>query len=234
MALKDTLTTDVKEIFKTSWVTRDGQVVPEPESVKLGNDAVKLTGVVLYADLAESTNMVENFPAYFAAEVYKSYLHCATKIIRNNGGVITSFDGDRVMAVYIGSNKATSALRTALAINHAVVDIINPALKEQYKTTLLKDRSHTVKQAVGIDLSELFIARTGIRGSNDLVWVGNAANHAAKLCNMRTGSYASWATKAVYDIAASTVKTSTDNKNMWEKATWEGKEVYRSNWKWSQ
>ena len=40
-------------------------------------------------------------------------------------------------------------------------------------------------QSVGIDTCELFIARTGIRGSNDLVWVGHAANYAAKLSDRR-------------------------------------------------
>ena len=43
------------------------------------------------------------------------------------------------------------------------------------------------KQSVGIDTSELFVARTGIRRANDLVWVGRAANHAAKL-SARSGS----------------------------------------------
>ncbi|PSR55412.1 adenylate/guanylate cyclase domain-containing protein [Adhaeribacter arboris] len=236
MALKDTLLTDVKEIFKTNWNTREGRVVPEAEDIKLGNDAVKLTGVVLYADLAESTYMVKTFPAYFAAEVYKSYLHCASKIIRNNDGIITSFDGDRVMAVYIGDYKATNALRTALAVNHAVIDIINPSMQEQYKSSKIKEevKKYTVKQAVEIDISEIFVARTGIRGSNDLVWVGNAANQAAKLCGLRTYNYASWATKAVYDLANDKVKTSTDKRAMWEKATWDGKEVYRSSWKWEQ
>ena len=33
---------------------------------------------------------------------------------------------------------------------------------------------------LGIDTSKLFVARTGIRKSNDLVWVGRAANYAAK------------------------------------------------------
>jgi len=34
---------------------------------------------------------------------------------------------------------------------------------------------------VGIDTSALFVARIGVRNDNDLVWVGRAANYAAKL-----------------------------------------------------
>lgn len=40
----------------------------------IGNDAVILDGTVLYADLAESTTMVNNYKNWFAAKVYKSFL----------------------------------------------------------------------------------------------------------------------------------------------------------------
>ena len=79
MALSEDLTGEVKNIFATSWQERDGQKVPEAADVRLGNDAVKLQATVLYADLAESTNLVDKHMASFAAEVYKSYLHCASK-----------------------------------------------------------------------------------------------------------------------------------------------------------
>ena len=102
MGLKQDLETEVDAIFRTQWSERDGRKVPEPEHVKLGNDAVKLDGTVLYADLADSTNLTRAYKWWFAAEVYKAYLVCVCRIIRQNGGVITAFDGDRVMAIYIG------------------------------------------------------------------------------------------------------------------------------------
>jgi hypothetical protein len=57
--LAEDLTQEIKNIFETSWQERDGQKVPEAEDVKLGNDAVKLRATVLYANLAESTDLVE-------------------------------------------------------------------------------------------------------------------------------------------------------------------------------
>ena len=68
-------------------------------NIQLGNDAVKLEGTVLYADLDDSTKLVDTMSPEFAAEVYKSYLVCAARIIRDQGGVITAYDGDRIMAV---------------------------------------------------------------------------------------------------------------------------------------
>lgn len=230
MGFKEDLTIEVREIFATKFETRKGNVVPEAEDISLGNDAVTFDeAAVLYADLADSTKLVKDFKDWFAAEVYKSYLHCASKIIRDLGGVITAFDGDRIMGVFLGDNKCTSAAKAALQINYAVLYIINPALKT-FATP------YTVNHSVGVDMSKLFVARTGIRGSNDLVWVGRAANYAAKLCAIREGDYASWITAAVYDRMNKSSKFGGNpEKSMWEKRSWTamGIDVYRSNWHWA-
>jgi class 3 adenylate cyclase len=230
MGIVNDLTTDVTDILATRWESRDGRVVPEAEDVKLGNDAVKLDGTVLYADLADSTGLVRQKSAAYAAEVYKCYLHCASTIIEHYDGVITAFDGDRVMAVYIGDSKNSNATRTALAINHAVVKIINPKIEAQYP-----GKGYTVRQSVGIDTGPLFVAKTGVRGSNDLVWVGMAANLAAKLCALRVDNYALWITKAVFDRLRDDVKLAGE-KNMWEQRSWTvqgGTTIYRSSYYWA-
>ena len=227
MSLGEDLTKEVRKIFKDTWTTRDGQKVPESEDLQLGNDAVKLDGTVLYADLDASTNLVDNYKPEFAAEIYKTYLHCAAKVIRSEGGVITSYDGDRIMAVYIGDSKNSSAAESALKINYTVTEIINPLIKKHYPTT-----NYRVKQVVGIDSSKLFIARTGIRGSNDLVWVGRAANYAAKLCSL-SPEYSSRITETVYNKLNKSAKYSRDGRPMWEAATWtdmNNMKIYRSTW----
>jgi class 3 adenylate cyclase len=230
MSFTTDITKEVETIFSTGWKTRDGQVVPEAENVQLGNHAVVLDGTVLYADLAESTSLVNTMPPEFAAEIYKTYLLCASRIITKNGGTITAFDGDRVMGVFIGNAKNTSAARSALQINYAVQYIINPKLKAQYPTS-----SYEVKQSVGVDTSELFVARTGIRGSNDLVWVGRAANYAAKMCSLRIDNYASFISEGVYDVLHESVKFGgNDKSSMWERYHWRDENItlYRSAW-WS-
>lgn len=229
MSLAEDYSKVVEEIFKEKWSTREGRKVPESEDLGLSNDAVKLDGTVLYADLDDSTNLVDGYKPAFAAEIYKAYLNCAAKVIRSEGGVITSYDGDRIMAVYIGESKNTSAANSALKINYTVTKIINPILKECYPKT-----DYLVKQVVGIDTSNLFVARTGIRGSNDLVWVGRAANYAAKLSSL-SSSYSSYLTGAVYNQLNESVKYANDGRAMWEAATWtnmNGMRIYRSTWRW--
>ena len=230
MAFKQELEEGVAKIFSEVWTEREGRVVPETEDLRLGNDAITLNGTILYADLADSTGLVDGHKPYFAAEVYKAYLYSAAKIIRSRGGSITAYDGDRIMAVFLGDSKNTSAAKAALNINWATQQIINPALSRQYPKATFR-----VKQTVGIDTSDLWVARTGVRGANDLVWVGRAANHAAKLASM-SSDYPSWISGDVYDCLAKEAKIAKDGRSMWEERVWtkmNNRRIYRSSWNWS-
>ena len=230
MALNDDLQKEVAAVFRAVWDRRDGTVVPADDSLRLGNDAVELDATVLYADLADSTKLVDSHIPAFAAEVYKTFLHCAAKIIRQEGGTITAYDGDRIMAVYLGTAKNTSAARTALKINHAVTNIINPAIRSQYAS-----ETYFLKHVVGIDSSKLFVARTGVRGANDLVWVGRAANYAAKLAAL-PDAYQTYITAEVHNSLNDQLKIWTDGRPMWDAVRWDNFDnriIYRSNWWWN-
>lgn len=231
MALKDDLTTEVRAIFKEVWSTRDGTVVPEPKDLKLSNDAVKLEGAVLYADLDGSTAMVDAKTPAFSAEIYKAYLHCCAKLIRDAEGVITAYDGDRVMAVFIGDKECSRAVRCGLQINWAVKNIINPLLKECYPKS-----DFQVRQVVGIDAGPLFAARIGVRGGNDIVWVGPAANYAAKLTSL-SADYPTRITDRVFKVIDDSAKYGGSAKAlMWEAATWSAQgdlPIHRSTWSWA-
>ncbi len=212
MALGDNLNSEVRKILQEEWTTQNRRGAPKLDDLKLGNDAVELEGTVLYADLDDSTKLVDTEEPAFAAEVYKTYLVCAARIIRSENGTITAYDGDRIMAVYTGGKKDDRAVRTALKINYAVQKIINPAIREEYPRS-----SYSVKQVVGIDTSDLFVARTGIRGFNELVWVGRAANYAAKLSS-RSGP-ASQITAEVYDRFEQSLKVNRNGSNAWIRTT---------------
>lgn len=227
MALADDIRNEIKTVLKTTFTERKGNKVPEAEDVKLGNDAVTLDGTVLYADLAESTAMVNDYKKWFAAMMYKSFLLGACRMIRHCGGTISAFDGDRVMAVFIGPLKNTSAAKAALHINWNKI-MINEEIAITYPKTPFR-----LSHVVGIDTSPLFVARTGIRGSNDLVWVGRSANYAAKLSNQDTG-FATLLTSDVYNRLKHSSKYGKNNQNMWVPLAWEefGITIYGSTFQW--
>jgi class 3 adenylate cyclase len=233
VALADDLEKEVKKIFQTNWTEEKTEDVPDPEDLLLNsNHAKKIEeATVLYADLDGSTNMVDTLAWQKAAEIYKCYLRCASEIIRSEGGAITAYDGDRVMAVYTGNSKNTTAVRTAMKINRAVMQIIRPAYAAQYSQS-----TFTIKHVVGIDKSTLRAARIGVRGDNDIVWVGAAANHAAKLTVLSERPI--WITESVYNnmhASVTYVDEKTKDKNMWSQYTWtefDNSTIYGSNYYW--
>jgi class 3 adenylate cyclase len=134
------------------------------------------------------------------------------------------------MAVFFDGSKNTNAVRCALKIKWAVTKIINPALEAQYTS-----KSYKVRQVVGIDTGTLRVARTGVWGSNDLVWVGQAANYAAKLSSCNDPGYYTFITERVFNSMLDDSKYSNgEKKPMWEKRATglNGVPVYRSSWGW--
>jgi class 3 adenylate cyclase len=114
------------------------------------------------------------------------------------------------MAVFLGGVKNTSAAKCALQINYASQKIIQAEIKRKFPDTPFE-----LKQRVGIDTSNLLVARTGIRGSNDLVWVGNAANNAAKLAALDP-RYPTYITASVYNMLKDSSKYGGDpRRDMW-------------------
>ena len=218
---------DVTSIFRTVWNETRAQVVPESKDLGLSNVGRTLAATVLYADIDGSTRLVDEYKTQFAAEIYKAFLLCSTRIIRVNGGEVRSFDGDRVMGIFIGDGKNSAAAKTGLQINYAVKKIITPALEKQYRST-----SYELRHTVGIDTSEMLAIRSGIRNNNDLVWVGSAANHAAKMTSL-SSNYPTRITEPAFRLLDDdSTFGGNPRKNMWTRTDWNGRTIYRSNWHW--
>ncbi len=232
MPLLDDMKAAVSDIARSAWTTRQGRIVPEPEDLRLGNDAVEFDrATVLYADLQGSTSMVDSENWQFSAEVYKAFLYCAATIIRNEGGKITSYDGDRVMGIWVGDRQTTPAAIAGLKINYAVQKIVNPALRAQYPGW-----TGEVKQVVGIDTSTIRAARTGVRGGNDIVWVGRAANYAAKLTDLNLQER-TWVTDEAFKRLTDEAKFGGSPRQlMWKSYRWSqqgDRRIHGSTWRWA-
>lgn len=232
--LSDEIEGDVDQTVTSVWESRDGTVVPNSDAIALGNDRVVLDAVLLYADLADSTEMAIGNQE-IASEVFKSYLSGVTKIIRDNGGHIRSFDGDRVMAVFIGDVKATSAVRTGLQINWFFQNVLTKKFRDYYDSRIA---SFNFDQTVGIDKSHVHVARAGIRRNNDLIWVGRAPNIAAKLSSIRNESYKTFITPSVYNTMLKSSRFGKNGLDMWTELNWDAgdtygiPQVYGSGWWW--
>src|SRR5882724_11647170 len=132
MALVDDLRGICEEYSSTRWDFTDGRTVPDPEDLTHANTGRWLDATVLYADIDGSTLMVDSLAPTLAAEYYKSYLRCASMILTDSGGVITAYDGDRVMSVFLGEGKTSLALEAALKISGMMLRILNPTFETCY------------------------------------------------------------------------------------------------------
>jgi len=231
MAFVNDLVAEVEGIFRGSWNSRAGQVVPDVNAVGLGKSAATIDASVLYADLADSTALVDNHYAAFAAEIYKVYLVCAARIIKINAGVITAYDGDRIMAVFVGAGKEEKAVVCGMKINWAIANIVNPSIQRSYSTSIYRVAHH-----VGVDTGALFVARVGVRNDNDLVWVGPAANYAAKMSGIAEDNTI-FISGNTYDALPLRARVgASPQMPMWKSRTWTlypNRRLFSSNWVWN-
>lgn len=229
MALIDDLESDVDSVVSFNWDIRNGTVVPTTDSIALGGAGVELTATMLYADLADSTRL-SMWDRRVSARVHKAFLSTSSRIIRARGGDIRSFDGDRVMGVFLGDTKNTNAAKAALQINWTFRNLVKPKLETKFDALKSFNLAHTT----GIDLSEVLVVRAGIYNNNDLAWVGRAPNVAAKLSAMREALNYSWISGEVYDKLAPEAKLS-EGKDMWKERTWTNgpiKRIFCSSYWW--
>lgn len=233
MALRDDLAYDVSSILSKEWNVRKGLVVPFTSDIALGGGAVRLRATMLYADLADSTELAMQYDWRVAARVFKCFLTCCSRLIRALGGEIRSFDGDRVMGIFLGEHKNTLAAQCALQINYVFTEVIKAKLEAKYPS--IRSGPYELSHCVGVDTGEVMAVRGGVVNHNDIVWVGRAPNVAAKLSSLRHSPVHSFITPAVYRDMSEGIRYAPDGQLIWSKWNWDAvqgiKEIYGSPWR---
>ncbi|WP_417247480.1 adenylate/guanylate cyclase domain-containing protein [Celeribacter sp.] len=220
MGISEDVKLDVQKIKDATMSVRNGQVVPSTDSIALHNGAVELEVAYLYADLASSSKMARSFDRRITAKILKSFLATSARIIRHKGGTVMSFDGDRVMAAFVGNAKCTNATKAAFAIAWSVSEVIRPEFENKYAS--VRDADFQIAHAAGIDVGTAYIVRAGARGTNDLVSIGRAPNLAAKFSDIRSDGNTTFASGSAYSkMNADCKKYLERDNNPWTKATWE-------------
>ncbi|MCP4383428.1 MAG: adenylate/guanylate cyclase domain-containing protein [Hyphomicrobiales bacterium] len=209
--VSDSIETNVQLVLNTSWDTRNGQVVPATEDVKLAGGAVNVTATYLYADLAGSSLAAHKLKKEVTGKLIRSYLDAASRVIKHYGGAIRSFDGDRVMGIFMGDSKNSSAMKAGLGINWAVSEVLDKKFAAKWSD--LNDHWN-LGHGVGIATGEAMLVRGGVRASNDLIAIGRAPNVAAKLSDLR-GSPNVYCTEETHDHSHDSARIASDGRSMW-------------------
>jgi len=207
----ETLSDAVDGVFDTALTERDGTVVPTTASVS-NSQAVKLDAAFLYADLAGSATLSEVCPWETTAKIMRAYLDVTTRLIRAWKGEIRSFDGDRVMGVFVGPSKNTNAAYCAREIFYTVDRILAPKATARFKS--IRNNEIKLRNGIGIDCGIARGVRAGIRNNNDLIWIGRAPSLAAKLSDIRDYPRSVYISDAVYSKLSPESKT-VGVENIW-------------------
>jgi adenylate cyclase len=185
----------VNDIFYADWNITSGIKVPTTDDVVMKNGGRLVDATYLYADLAGSSKLAHTMKKETTAVIVRTYISTAARMLRSFGGEIRSFDGDRIMAIFMGDDKNRNAVEAGFGINWAVYEVLRPAIESKWTDV---SKSYTVSHGIGIATGEALIVRGGVREHNDLISVGNAPNDAAHL-----SEYRAWTiniTKAVHDV----------------------------------
>lgn len=133
----------------------------------------------LFVDIRDSSELINDHNRPALAKIYRSFISEVIAIM--NGGINCKFiniDGDCVSGVYETPNKTDidSAFDDAARIS-SLIDVLNCKLKKKKITE--------IKIGIGMDYGRLLLMKAGFSGSglNEVAWMGEALNSAAKLCN---------------------------------------------------
>lgn len=124
MTWVDSLTKSAIEKLDTKWDRRDGVSIPSTDTIALKDGAVKIDAAFLYADLAGSSKLAEVCPWETTAKIIRSYLDICIRNIKIWGGEIRSFDGDRVMGIFMGGDPCYNATNCAREIDWMVDKVL--------------------------------------------------------------------------------------------------------------
>jgi class 3 adenylate cyclase len=237
--LREAVDAEIAKTVGTKLTTRKQEKsnanVPKPGDIGY-SEGVYVPSVYLYADMIDSSGLVRAHPSETVARVFKTYLQVAVRIIRSHDGHIRSFDGDRVMGVFSGDNRADRAAQAAMQIKWVCRELIQPKLKLTFKS--IQDSGWQLKCAVGIANGEALLIHAGIRDNDDLVSIGRNANFAAKLSDLRHGTSTTFIGAGAHSELSSRLLKAKDGRDMWEgpftmELGGETKRYYRSSFWWS-
>lgn len=130
---------------------------------------------ILFADIGGYTAFAEALPPYDVIHVLSRYFHLMGEVITRQGGYISDYIGDGIMALFGLENPAEAALRAVKAGVEmlAAVEKLNPYLETMYK------KSFQIR--IGVHYGEAVVGTIGIANIKKLAAIGDAVNFASRI-----------------------------------------------------
>ena len=233
MVSENEIKNEILNIENSKWNIQDSENVPKTENLSMTGSVVRFEGTVLYADMKRSSSLVDELSNVVAGKIYQAYHRSVAKLIHSSGGQIAAYDGDRIMGIFVGRDKNTTAVNCGLNINYVVTKILRPMLEDSFRS--IQNSGIKISHCVGIDTSQILAVKAGVRDANDIIWVGRAPNLAANLSEIRIDNFYTFISKSVFERVNVKAKFGGKNNQMiWTEFTHkylkEEINIYGSGW----
>lgn len=216
MGLKDDILSKVKGITETNFEFEVVDYVPSIDDSKLTfkNKGLKFEATVLYIDMRGSTKILNNHNKPTVAKIHTAFLHTISKVVKDLGGYIRSFNGDAMLVFFPGKTKTSlsNAVKAAMNLKFILID------SEESVSKLLGKKYSEIKFGIGIDDGNILCTKVGLGGdvhNKDLIWLGNPVNKAVKMGDSSNSIVIS---ERVYDNLYDHVKYH-QGTDMWQQST---------------
>lgn len=144
------------------------------KNIELGGEEKNVT--VLFSDLRGFTSLSESLPPKELLSLLNRYLSVMSQCVEREGGVIDKYIGDAIMAIYgaplANQNHADAAVRTALAMRNALVEL---------NGSLEKDGIAPLSIGIGINSGKVVAGNMGSEQRLNYSVIGDAVNLASRL-----------------------------------------------------
>jgi class 3 adenylate cyclase len=144
-------------------------LLAHPERAELGGESVEVT--VMFADLRDFTPFSEKTPPHTVVEMLNEAFSRAVPIVFAEGGTITQFAGDAIMAIFNAPvrqpDHALRAARAAMALQEAVASIPGAGERPQFR--------------VGLNSGPALVGNIGSSEIRNFTAIGDTTNLAARL-----------------------------------------------------
>lgn len=178
----------VDEYLNEAYVQEETRVVPKRTDLTFGNTAKKIShAVVVYIDMRKSRQILSDATTFWSVKIHRAFLLALTHCVEKRDGHMRSFNGDGIMAFFVGEKAASRAVRAAMDTKGFVLEI---------NKHLEAEGIDEIDFGIGIAQGGILVAKSGKSGDDwtkqDLIWVGLPVYLAVELSELGGKSNNIW------------------------------------------
>lgn len=186
----------------------------------------KISLVVMYVDLVDSTEMSKNLPIEKLVTVIRAFTHELSSVIENYDGFVLKYVGDGIISFFPSNFNKYLACDKAVECAKSMIEII----KNGINPILRKDDYPTLSIKIGIDEGENAIIQYGYDKSSLIDIVGYSMNIAAKITALTNTNKISIG-EDIYKLLHPTIQSEFHeldlNTNEWKYANRNTNKIYK-------